>query len=82
MSPWKQNPDSFFGSKSQLLDDEYKYVQAFLAALTEQLQIHSGTTLSPEPEDGMGRVMVARQMSCVNGTVVYITIWVMVVNRP
>ena len=36
MNPRPQNPDPFFSSKSQFLDDEYKYVQAFLAALTEQ----------------------------------------------
>ena len=36
MNPRPQNPDPFFSSKSQFLDDEYKYVQEFLAALTEQ----------------------------------------------
>jgi hypothetical protein len=35
MNPRPQNPDPFFSSKSQFLDDEYKYVQAFLAAIPE-----------------------------------------------
>ena len=36
MNPRPQNPDPFFSSKSQFPDDEYKYVQAFLAALDQR----------------------------------------------